>query len=207
MECHLPLFQKVFICLDNQRKTFYNVSVKQLSTKLLGGDGAVGLSYFHINQSLRKVHLLRKRSLQQAMRKQKLQPSWLPLLHYVEEHPGCTQAEVAENLALTPAAITLATQRLAAQKMLVKKTDQKNLRRNILSVTAVGQERLRKMGIFFEEFDQKMFQGLSEAELCAFQKTLDRITTNITGEDKNEVSRQVITDLLREIREDTKETI
>ena len=91
--------------------------------------------------------------------------------------------------------------------MLVKKTDQKNLRRNILSVTAVGQERLRKMGIFFEEFDQKMFQGLSEAELCVFQKTLDRITTNITGEDKNEVSRQVITDLLREIREDTKETI
>ncbi len=167
----------------------------------------MGLSYFHINQSLRKVHLLRKRSLQQAMRKQKLQPSWLPLLHYVEEHPGCTQAEVAENLALTPAAITLATQRLAAQRMLVKKTDQKNLRRNILSVTAVGQERLRKMGIFFEEFDQKMFQGLSEAELCAFQKTLDRITTNITGEDKNEVSRQVITDLLREIREDTKETI
>lgn len=167
----------------------------------------MGLSYFHINQSLRKVHLLRKRSLQQAMRKQKLQPSWLPLLHYVEEHPGCTQAEVAENLALTPAAITLATQRLAAQKMLVKKTDQKNLRRNILGVTAIGEERLRKMDTFFEKFDQKMFQGLSEAELCAFQKTLDRITTNITGEDKNEVSRQVITDLLREIREDTKETI
>ena len=34
----------------------------------------MGLSYFHINQSLRKVHLLRKRSLQQAMRKQKLHP-------------------------------------------------------------------------------------------------------------------------------------
>ena len=162
----------------------------------------MGLSYFHINQSLRKVHLLRKRSLQQAMRKQNLQPSWLPLLHYVAAHPGCTQAEVAENLALTPAAITLATQRLAAQKMLGKKTDQKNLRRNILSVTAIGEERLRKMDTFFEKFDQKMFQGLSEAELCAFQETLDRITTNITGEDKNEVSRQVITDLLREIRED-----
>ncbi len=156
-------------------------------------------TYFTINQSLRKIDLLRKRFLLQSLGKLNMHPNQLPILHYIEHHPGCTQAEIAENLALTPAAITLATQRLQKEGFIEKQVDCHNLRRNLLTLTQSGMARLKETEEIFTEFDRQMFFGFASSELHDLQLALDRLNTNITGETTNEVSMQMMTSLLRQV--------
>ncbi len=157
-------------------------------------------TYFHINQSLRKIQLLRERFLLQSMGELGMHPNQLPILHYINHHTGCTQAEIAENLALTPAAITLATQRLQKTDLIKKEVDSQNLRRNILTLTDAGKVMLERTEEIFGQFDKQMFKDLDDAELVTFQALIDRISTNITGEATNEVSMQVMTSLLRQLQ-------
>lgn len=161
----------------------------------------MAVSYFYMNQCLHKIQLLRRRFLHQALGKLNMHPSQLPILRYIQEHCGCTQAEIAENLALTPAAITLATQRLQKEQLIEKRTDSNNLRRNILTLTPKGEARIAETEAIFDAFDRKMFQGITEAELEQFQGMLDQITMNITGEKTNDVSRQAMDSLMRQLHD------
>ncbi len=159
------------------------------------------VSYYHINQSLKKIQLLRHRFLQQRMGRLGLHPSQLPILEYINRNAGCTQVEISEDLALTPAAIALATKRMQNEKLLEKKVDEHNLRRNILTLTDRGKTLYEETRGIFDQFDQTMYQGMEQRDLERFQSYLDRITMNITGEETNEINPRVITSLMRQLRE------
>lgn len=155
--------------------------------------------YRLINDCLTKIHLLRRRALQQTLGEQKLHPSQLAILDYIYKHPGCTQVEISENMALTPAAITLATQRLQKENLIKKQADQNNLRRNVLTLTEQGSAYRVQSESAFHRVDAMMFQGFSKEDLAHLGSYLDRIAMNITGEDSNELSFQVIHALAEQI--------
>lgn len=128
-------------------------------------------------------------------------PASCPILEYINRNAGCTQVEISEDLALTPAAIALATKRMQNEKLLEKKVDEHNLRRNILTLTDRGKTLYEETRGIFDQFDQTMYQGMEQRDLERFQSYLDRITMNITGEETNEINPRVITSLMRQLRE------
>ena len=160
------------------------------------------ITFFHINQSLKKIQLLRRRYLQQQLDVLHLHPSQLPILEYINKHEECTQVEISEDLALTPAAITLATKRMQQEKLLEKRADENNLRRKRLRLTENGQKICQKSREIFDRFDQNMFRGMTEEDLKKFQSYLDRITINITGEKTNEINFKVLSSLMRQVMEE-----
>ena len=160
----------------------------------------MAVSYYHINQSLKKIQLLRHRFLHHRMSRLGLHPSQLPILEYINRNAGCTQVEISEDLALTPAAIALATKRLQSEKLLEKKVDEHNLRRNILNLTDRGRSLCEETRGIFDQFDQTMYRGLEQKDLERFQNYLDRITINITGEETNVINPSVMTSLMRQVR-------
>lgn len=137
--------------------------------------------------------------MQQGLGEEHLHPSQMAILDYIGQHAGCTQIEISENMALTPAAITLATQRLQKEGLLEKQTDRNNLRRNRLTLTEKGAAYRKEKQKFFAQVDAKTYQGFSEEELNQLKTYLDRIATNITGEETNEISFRVIQDLADEV--------
>ena len=162
----------------------------------------MAITYFHINQSLKKIQLLRRRYLQQQLEALKLHPSQLPILEYINRHEECTQVEISEDLALTPAAIALATKRMQQEKLLEKRADENNLRRKRLRLTETGRKVCEKSREIFDRFDQNMFRGMTEEELKIFQSYLDRITMNITGEKTNEINFKIISSLMRQVMDE-----
>lgn len=161
--------------------------------------------YFCINQSLKKIQLLRYRSMLQKLRPIGLHPNQLPILHYIQEHKDCSQIQLSEDLALTPAAITLATQRLQRDGLLQKTVNPENLREKRLSLTQKGEEKWLETRAIFEEVDGEMFQDFSAEEVEKLQEVLDRLVINMSGEGKNEISLQTMTRLIRTVEEEEKD--
>lgn len=157
-------------------------------------------SYSDIVGRLNKVQLLRRCCLHNAMGDLELHFGQLPILEYVKEHDGCTQAEISDSLAVTPASVALSTKRLQRSGFLEKVVDESNLRRNRISLTSRGREASEKCRRTFDEFDLKMFDGFSEADLETLRGLLDRMTMNITGEETNDVNMHIINTLMEQVK-------
>lgn len=165
----------------------------------------MAVPYFFLNQRLKKLELLRCRHLQQRIRSLGLHPNQLPILEYIDRNSGCTQVELSRDLALTPAAVALATKRLQKQGLIQKEADPRNLRQNLLTLTEEGRGVRRESRALFDQFDRMLYGGIPEADLETFRRCLDRMTMNLTGEETNEVNREVMTALLRQVTEEREE--
>lgn len=146
-----------------------------------------------------KIHLLRRVWLQSNKEHIGLYFGQFPILDYIRTHNGCTQSELSESLAVTPASIALSTKRLQKSGLLKKVADQSNLRRNKLYLTDDGIRAVENHLKIFSEFDRKAFKDFKEEELLIFKDYLDRVTMNITGEDTNEVNFNVIEKLIKQM--------
>lgn len=141
-----------------------------------------------LNHSMTKIDLLRRRQLHQMFAGIEIHPRQFPILEYITQHPGCTQVEISEDIGHTPAAITLATQRLQKGEFIKKEADTSNLRRNSLNVTDKGRECLNKAYDAFKNLDNKEFSGFTSEELALFQSFLDRLIKNISGKNSDDIS-------------------
>ena len=107
----------------------------------------------------------------------------LPLLEYIIEHDQCTQKEVADEMQVSPPSIAISVKRMQKAGLLIKVTDENNLRCNKLSVTSKGRERAKQLRKEFNKLDEQMFCGFNEDELDKLCSYLDRLVDNISSEE------------------------
>lgn len=139
-------------------------------------------TYMDLVNRLHKLQLLRRCFLQSALEGAHLHFGQLPVLEYISKHTGCTQVEISDNLAVSPASIALSTKRMQKAGLIEKKIDEQNLRCKRLYLTPKGAQASIASRRAFNEFDARMFQGFSETELADLRLYLDRMTQNITDE-------------------------
>ena len=72
---------------------------------------------------MKKIQLLRRIWIQKTQPDVELYFGQLPILEYIRKNPGCTQAEIAEHLCVTPASISTSTKRLQKSGLLTKTTE------------------------------------------------------------------------------------
>lgn len=163
--------------------------------------GAIFLqrSNFEVISRMEKLHLLRRIILQKATADIGLHMGQLPILEYVRKNDGCTQAELAEKLLVSPASIALSTKRMEKEGLLEKHVDENNLRRNQLTVTEKGRKISEQCRSIFNEADTRMFAGFDKNELEHFLACLDKMLFNITGKDAEHFDLFTLTSLERQI--------
>ena len=132
--------------------------------------------------AMHRLELLRKIKSRGILAASGLHPGQPPLLIYIMEHPGCTQKEAADELDVSPASAAASLKRLEKAGLVERKTDAQDTRRNCLYVTEAGTERVKANRKEFEILDQKMFDGLSEEEVLAFQHTCEKLFDNLADE-------------------------
>ena len=122
-----------------------------------------------------KLALLRRVTLGRIFQAHGLHFGQLRLLEYIIENDGCTQAEVAEYMGVSPASVALSTKRLSRAGMIEKRIDKDNLRRNVLRITPRGLEVTKRCRQEFDQYNERLFAGISPEE----QKLLSDILGNL----------------------------
>ena len=123
--------------------------------------------------------LTRKNALYRAASVHGLYPGQLPVLEYILANEGCTQNDIAQKLGVSPASIALSTRRLQKAGLIRKKTDESNLRRNMLFITKTGQEAVEKCRSEVDLFRENLLKDFTQIELENLSQCLDHMNENI----------------------------
>lgn len=138
------------------------------------------MQYKEIVLRFEKLHLIRRIIRQKTTIDFPLHPGQLHLLEFINLNEGCTQAEVAENLMISPASVAVSTKRMEKSGLIEKRTKEGNLRSKSLYITEKGKKLSRRCRETFDEFDKVMFSGLSKEDLETLEKYLDILLDNVS---------------------------
>ncbi|MBS6564739.1 MAG: hypothetical protein DBY09_03545 [Selenomonadales bacterium] len=131
-------------------------------------------------RQLNKLHLLHRIYLQRAAVNNGLYNGQPPLLEYVEKHPGCTQAELADFLKVSPPCIATSVKRLQKAGIITKTEDASDMRRSHLYLTPLGQTKSEQCRQAADQIDKQIFNGFTSEETECFYSMLDRMLANLS---------------------------
>ena len=129
--------------------------------------------------ALNKVFITHRKCFLQQSQGYGLYVGQPQVLNYVNCHPGCTQNEIAAALGVSAASIAFSTKRLQNAGFLQKQVNSLNMRCNKLYVTPEGQDILHQFADSFDELNNAMFEGFSEAELKQLEDFSERVNNNL----------------------------
>ena len=89
-----------------------------------------------------------------------------------------SQKDLAQCLGISPAAVARTLKTLEADGW-VEKADGADSRRNEISLSPEGRERVEASCSLFRMLDQRIFEDISDGEIDALAATLDRMLDNI----------------------------
>lgn len=130
-----------------------------------------------------RIHILHRIHMFRNTEKSGLYPGQPPVLHYIKEHPGCTQREISEFLQISTPSIANSVKRMQRAGLLEKHTDEADQRRSSLTITQEGRSRLRSCDVSMEEIDDSAFQGIPPEDLAVFCRCLEKIAENLSSEE------------------------
>ena len=137
---------------------------------------------FEAVKAMHRLELLRRIKARSVMADSGLHPGQPRLLEYIRSHPGCTQKEAADELDVTPASAAASLKRLERAGYVVRTPDEKDARRNRLSITKVGLERMEEHRRRFDALDHRMFSGMTDSEVAAFRSACEKMFDNLADE-------------------------
>ena len=106
-------------------------------------------------------------------------PAQMRMLEFIESNHGCTQAEVAEEMQVSPASVAQSIKRMEAAGFVKREVCKGNLRANSLRITAEGSSAARNCRVVFDGLEAKMFQGFSDEERRLTSDLLTRLIANL----------------------------
>lgn len=116
------------------------------------------------------------------------------VLEYILQNDACSQKEIAVAMHITPASAAVSLKRMEKAKLITRTPDEKDPRKNHLSVTDKGRNALSEFRKICDTTDENMFKGFSEDEREALHKLLLRLHENL---DSQSISREEICELLK----------
>ena len=123
-------------------------------------------------------------------------PSQMRMLEFIERNEGCTQAEVAAFVKVTPASVAQSIKRMEASGFIERDACKGNLRANSLRITPAGREAAKNCRLVFDGLEESMFTGFSDEEKEQVNGLLDRLIENLESADTGVMNNMELSDLL-----------
>lgn len=159
------------------------------------------MDYSLITRKLIKLDLVMKLYSRKKLNELGLYFGQLGIVFYIHNNPNCTQIDIAKAMSVSPASIALSTKRLEKAGIIIKQTDENNLRCKRLKLTEKGFAVTEIAETIRAEQDRKMFVGFTSEEIAALDGFIDKITMNLTEEKENVISRSIVRDLEKQIED------
>ena len=140
------------------------------------------------------LHLLRREAMRQNA--VGLMGCQMPILTYIERKRGCTQADLAREMFVSPASIAKSIDRLENSGLVERNLSQDSKRQYTLSLTETAQKALAESAKKMKAYDEKLFCDFSEEEFATLNALLDKLIFNVTGENK-EITHETFAEFKR----------
>ncbi|MCR5611695.1 MAG: MarR family winged helix-turn-helix transcriptional regulator [Clostridiales bacterium] len=148
-----------------------------------------------IGGRLRRIDLLMRYHLR-SQEKGLIPPSQMRMIEFIEKNDGCTQAEVAEEMQVSPASVAQSLKRMEASNYVSRDVCKGNLRANSLHITEVGLNAAKNCRKVFDELESEMLSGFSEEEQILTYDLLSRIIGNLESADTGSMNNMELSKLL-----------
>jgi DNA-binding MarR family transcriptional regulator len=148
-----------------------------------------------VGGKLHRIDLLMRYHLR-AQEKGLIPPSQMRMLEFIERNEGCTQAEVAQNMQVTPASVAQSLKRMEASGFIERDARKGNLRANSLRITEAGIGAARNCRLVFDGLEESMFAGFTDEEKELTNGLLDRLIANLESADTGDMNNMELSDLL-----------
>jgi DNA-binding MarR family transcriptional regulator len=106
-------------------------------------------------------------------------PPILFILHNEMKGKSASQKELADFLGITPASLAISIKRMEKSGLVKKTTDKKDLRRNIITLTATGEQFVQDSMLVFDNVDRKIYEGFTDKDKEQLKAFYIRIIQNL----------------------------
>lgn len=124
---------------------------------------------------IENIHLLRKLFIIKSTSSSPLHFGQVAIMKTIEQNDNCTQADIAQQLNVTPASVAISTKRLQKAGLITKTIDKNNLRCKRLSITNKGRAAINQHLKILDEYDRIIFKNFSDDEKSKFLEYLERM--------------------------------
>lgn len=151
----------------------------------------------HIGRLMRRTDLLMRYHLRKRDR-ELIPPAQMRMLEFISENEGCTQAEVAGVMQVTPASVAQSIKRMEAAGFIERAACVGNLRANSLKITEEGLSAAANCRRVFDGLEERMFTGFTDEEREATYSLVSRLIANLESEDTDNMNNMELSKLLQE---------
>ena len=101
------------------------------------------------------------------------------ILHVLWENDGISNQELSKKSGLAMSSLTTMLERMEEKKLLIRKDCPKDKRRCLLFLTEHANSLKKEYDEISEKMTRLFFEGISEVERLAFEKTLENVLYNL----------------------------
>ena len=101
------------------------------------------------------------------------------ILHVLWENDGISNQELSKKSGLAMSSLTTMLERMDEKKLLIRKDCPKDKRRCLLFLTEHANSLKKEYDEISEKMTRLFFEGISEVERLAFEKTLENVLHNL----------------------------
>ena len=101
------------------------------------------------------------------------------LLMFISQTEGCSQTQIAKNLCIKPATLTVMIKRMEAAGLISRKSDDKDMRTQRVYITKRGKETAERTRDVFGKAIDDIYDGLTESDLSEYLRIMEKIQKNL----------------------------
>ena len=127
-----------------------------------------------------------RRSLERRVKSTGVFSSQHRILMHLNMQPNCSQAELAEQLEVSPAAIAVSMKKLEKGGYILRKPDVSDSRALQVIITPKGQDVIEQSISIFQTQEREMFEGFTDVEMQQLSGFFERMYRNLEEKRKTE---------------------
>ncbi|PAU88320.1 MarR family transcriptional regulator [Pseudomonas sp. WN033] len=127
-----------------------------------------------------RIHRLWRSAINQAVAPLGItEARWAVLAHLDKLGEGCTQQQLASELAIEMPSLTRTLNQLQEQGLIERRRSPNDGRAHCLWFTPAGRQQVCELEVHIEAVRQTIYQGLTDAQLDAFAQVLLQMEDNV----------------------------
>ena len=150
-----------------------------------------------IGAMLHRIDLLLRYHLRKSDR-ELIPPAQMRMLEFISNNEGCTQAEVAGHMQVSPASVAQSIKRMEASGFIERDACKGNLRANSLRITEEGRTAASNCRLVFDGLEERMYSGFSDEEKETMNDLISRLIANLESEDTDSMNNMELSKLLND---------
>ncbi|MFF2481203.1 MarR family winged helix-turn-helix transcriptional regulator [Paenibacillus sp. NPDC058071] len=140
----------------------------------------------HVTRMIRHLQRVHQHEMNRLLQQYDIYPGQPPLMFTLDREPGRSQAELARELDIKPATLTIMLNRMEKNGYVRRETDSQDQRVSRIYLTDKGQAAVGEIRESLQTLENRAMDGFSDDEVLLLKGMLARIRDNMKSRSEDE---------------------